>query len=299
MKIKNQLVRFKIGDREYNFANLILDNYINLFANSFVKFKNKNLNFCLVNFTKNNNITQSSTSMQYDVILLENTSLSTEYLSQSSIVNKYYYDDEYILSPKKMLDFEGQPIKEVGFAKYDEMSGQYILYAYLNVENYNLVPQSSQPIIITRIDKIESDMNLIVNNSTLKTPYHLSRDGILVGTEAVLVSELYSVGFGPTPNIITKEYLTNDLNISIEGGQINFNNDFQAYYNSGTLFAREDLWASNDLYAKKATETYLIYKFKIYREEGPLYEDTGMFYIQYKRLRKQGILNLNILYERS
>ena len=41
MKIKNESVTIKIGNKERSFHNLILNSYIDLFADSFLKFKNK------------------------------------------------------------------------------------------------------------------------------------------------------------------------------------------------------------------------------------------------------------------
>lgn len=310
MKIQNKLVSVKIGNKVKTFTNLILNSYLDLFADSFLDFKDKDLDFCLVNFSKENSIDETSTSMKYDLALEGKFQDIVEELSNSKIVNKYTYANEFLGEQARWSDFEGMPIKELGFAKRNEETGVYTIYAYLNVENYNVVPQNSQPIVISRIDEIESDMLLWTNKSNLiKAPYHLTMRGLLdyMGLEYIqTVPKLYSIGFGPLPNLITKEYLVDNLDIQRSGiGEITINNDLEAYYNSNELYPRPDLYPSPKLYPSKATEKYLMYKFKMYeisypeKLEDPVYTDTGLFYIQYKELKKHGVLNLKIKYERK
>lgn len=310
MKIQNKLVSIKIGNEEKTFTNLILNSYLDLFADSFLDFKDKDLDFCLVNFTKENTIDETSTTMEYDLALEGSFQDIVEELSNSKIINKYTYMDAYLGDQARWSDFEGMPIKELGFAKRDESTGTYKLYAYLNVENYNVVPQNSQPIVISRIDTIDTDMMLWTNNSDIiRAPYHLTMRGLLAyeGLNYIqTVPRLYSVGFGPLPNLMTKEYLAEDLTIQRSGsGEITINNDLEAYYNGNELYPRPDLYPSPILYPRKATEKYLMYKFKMYEISypeklgDPVYTDTGFFYIQYKELKKHGVLNLKVKYERK
>ena len=46
MKVKNLEVGIKIGNKQHKFTNLILNKYLDLFAYSFLEFKDKNLDFC-------------------------------------------------------------------------------------------------------------------------------------------------------------------------------------------------------------------------------------------------------------
>ena len=56
MKVKNLEVGIKIGNKQRKFTNLILNNYLDLFANSLLDFKSKKLTCCAVNITKVKNI---------------------------------------------------------------------------------------------------------------------------------------------------------------------------------------------------------------------------------------------------
>lgn len=49
MKIENKEIGIKIGDKELKFTNMILNSYLDLFADSFIEFKNKDLPYCLLN----------------------------------------------------------------------------------------------------------------------------------------------------------------------------------------------------------------------------------------------------------
>lgn len=290
MKVTNQLVGIKVGNKQYNFTNLILDSYLRLFAQSFVKFVDKDLDYCFINCTKTNNVSTSSTEMNYDLVLEAKFQDIIEELSPTTIINKYYYKDEFLGQSGRWDDVKGQTIKEIGFGKYDEKYGTYYLYAYINVSDYNIVVQDSQPIIISRIDKIVSDMMLYTNNSQkVKAPYHLSMRGILEysGNEYIqTVPKLYSLGFANEPSNIIKEYVRDTLSMTTGGTEINFLNDFEAYYNNSPFY------------------NYLVYKFKLYKITYPdidkvEYVDTGMFYNQYLKLNKHGKLGLSVKYERS
>ena len=288
MKVQNKLVSIKIGKKEKVFTNLILNSYLNLFADSFLSFKDKDLEYCLVNFTKTNTIDETSTTMQYDLSLEGAFQDIIEELSDSKIVNKYTYKDEFLGEQARWSDFEGLTIKELGFAKRDEQTGEYTLYAYLNVENYNIVVQDSQPIVISRIDEVETDMMFYSNNDIIKAPYHLTMRGLLEyeGLNYIqTIPRLYSIGFANTENKIDKEYLIEDLDISTSNNKITINNDFEAYYNNQPFL------------------NYLVYKFKMIKIEYDVFNkietDTGMFYHQYKRITKHGILNLSVEYQRG
>ena len=311
MKIKNEEVSIKIGNKTKTFTNLIINSYLDLFADSFLDFKQKNLPYCLVNFTKNNMaIDENSTEMQYDTILEADFASNIEILTGSNIVNKYFYKDP-VASYPYLEDFAGQQIRQLGFANWDNTKQDYVLYAYLDVSRYNIIIQDSQPVTISRVDKISSDMQFWANSRELKAPYHLTGRGMLelLGMDyQTIIPKLYSIGFGVLPYKFVNEYLAEDLTISKgETGIINIAEDFYNYKNND-LYPREDLYPSEDLYPQTPTANLLIYKFKMYKivypdpssEEYEL-EDTGMYYTQYRELKNNeyGKLNLSIKYERG
>ena len=135
MKIRNEEVSIKIGNKEHKFTNLILNGYLDLFADSFLDFKNKDLTYCLVNFTHSNvGINENSTSMNYDLVLETYLEDEIEILTDRSITNKYYYDKE-VSGGKNWSEFASRQIQDIGFAMYNSTTKKYIIYAYLNVAN--------------------------------------------------------------------------------------------------------------------------------------------------------------------
>lgn len=308
MEVKNLEVGIKIGNKERKFTNLILNNYLDLFANSFLDFKEKNLPYCFVNFTKNNNITETSTQMEYDTILEADFSQNVEILTDRNIINKYYYTLP-VVEYEPLESFQGQVIKEIGFGNYDYDLNDYVLYAYLDISKYNIVIQGNQPIVINRIDKIKTDMNFWSNSSSVKAPYHLTMRSLLEtgGYNYIrILPKLYSVGFGILPYLYIDEYLVEDLDIEKTGtGEITITG-INSNFAKNDLFPRPDLYPSPDLYPQAPTANLLIYKFKMYREVyedpmlPPILEDTGLYYVQYKKLTRFGLIeNLKIKYERG
>lgn len=311
MKIENEEVSIRIGNKTKTFKNLILNSYLDLFADSFLDFKQKNLPYCLINFTKNNmDIDENSTEMQYDTILEADFASNIEVLTGSNIVNKYFYKDP-VAGMDYLEDFEGQTIKELGFANYDYNSNKYILYAFLDVSKYEITIQNSQPVTISRVDKISSDMKFWANNPKLKAPYHLTTRGLIetIGMEyQTTIPKLYSIGFGVLPYSFIEEYLVENLTIQKgETGIINISNNFYNYPKED-LYPRADLYPKEDLYLQTPTANLLIYKFKMYKKVYPNpesddyeLEDTEMYYSQFKKFEKSeyGKINLSIKYERG
>lgn len=308
MKIENKEIGIKIGNKQLKFTNMILNSYLDLFADSFINFKNKDLPYCLLNFIQmNDEITEDSTEMNYDLILEADFNKNIEVLSSTSILNKHYYRNPQV--GQEWSNFVGYKIKEIGFANYDYTLNKYVIYAYLNVSNYEIYVQDDQPIIISRIDKITSDMNLWANSSEIKAPYHLSMRGMLnyEGMEYFrTIPKLYSIGFGVLPYTLNKEYLVEDLTIQRnETGIVKIQDVLEAQYRPNTKYFNTDIYFDDDWYFGEPTYDYMIYKFKLYREtypnpeEDPVWVDTGLFYTQYKKIEKSGNLNLSIKYERS
>lgn len=309
MKIENKEIGIKIGNKERKFTNMILDSYLDLFASSFLEFQNKDLPYCLVNFTKNNtNINEQSTEMQYDTILEADLLQNVEILTDNSIINKYYYRSPLAME-KDLSEFSGQQIRQLGFANYDYNLSKYVIYAYIDVSKYNIIIQDNQPVVISRVDKITSDMNLWKSDKRIKAPVHLTMRAMntYLGMEYTQIKpKLYSVGFGVLPYTLNKEFLIEDLTIEkTETGTIQINNVLETEYNPNTLFFSDDLKMSDDLLLRKPSYDLLIYKFKLYKETYPDLEsppvlvDTGMWYTQYKKLSKYGKIKLSVKYERS
>ena len=239
MKVSNEFIRIRTGSKEKIFRNLILNNYLKLYTDSFLQFKDKTLNACLINFTHDNQITEDSTSMQYDLPIIADSRDIFQKNSPTQITTEYYYrrqisgEDIYLSSDYKK--WFGSTIKDIGFAHYDYGTQEYTLYAYLDVSAYNVVLQENQPLAVVRQDKVTSDYDFWSNSPRVNAPFHLSADGFkdMIGFEATYYyPRLYSIGFGELPYSLQKEYLVNELDIhqnkniiTIDGVQGNYLSD--------------------------------------------------------------------------
>lgn len=335
MKIKNESVTIKIGNKEKSFRNLILNSYIDLFADSFLEFKNKLLRYCYIKFDTTQIIDENSKAMEYDTILETDFYKLKETFSENNIINDYLYDMP-VLEQKEISEFVGHKITGIGFGDYDYNINQYVLYAFLDVSKYQIVVQEGQNIVISRKDKITSDLQFYSPFSSVRYPTHLTTRGIIekVGIEYnEIFSQLYSVGFGALySKIDTEEIPVAELDFKKEGigivtliGAQNY-----AVYPSANLFPSLSLFPgrnieglrkleipnreegqypsslilpSTELYPKQSPPKYVIYKFKLYkrRYEGELeiVEDTGLYYHQAQAIDGTGAIKLTIKYERG
>lgn len=179
MKVKNLEVSIKVGNKQHKFTNLILNKYLDLFADSFLEFKDKNLDFCCVNLTNEKTlVTAESTEMPFDTILEFNSAERSELLTENTVINKYNYESP-LAGYNSLSSYIGQYIKQIGFGIYDYEAKKFELYAYLDVSKYNIVVQEGQPIVISRMDKVSTDMNFWSNANAVKCPYHLTTKRII------------------------------------------------------------------------------------------------------------------------
>lgn len=308
MKISNEFVKIRTGKKEKIFRNLILNSYIKLFADSFLQFKDKTLNACLINFTNTNEITEYSTSMQYDLAIIADSRDIYQKNSSTEITTEYHYrrqingQDVYLSDTYKQ--WFGSTIKDIGFAHYDYGTQEYTLYAYLDVSAYNVVLQENQPLAVVRQDKVTSDYSFWSNSPRVNAPFHLSVDGFkdIVGFEATYYyPRLYSIGFGELPYSLQKEYLVNELDIHQNNNIISIDG-VQGNYLSDTLYMSPDILMSEDLFMREATWRYLVYTFHLWKRENPEsdnYIDSGLNYVQFNELRQHGKLDLSVKYERN
>lgn len=250
---------------------------------------------------------------------------NTEIFTEDTIINKYYYDKEVQGQPL-LNNFLGHSIREIGFASYDENTDKYMLYACLNVSRYNITIQDNQPVIISRMDKITSDMKMWTNNTIIKTPVHLTKKGIQ-HIKNKYISKLYSIGFGILPYEVNREYAVDCLCTEKTGvGKLkivpiskdglfpktglypNKNlypqkekvvKDFFTNYLKESLVPEKNLYPHKELYPKGSTYKYLIYKFRLYEITEESCVATEYYYNQYKKMNKYGELELIVTYERS
>lgn len=333
MKIKNESVTIKIGNKERVFKNLILNNYLDLYAESFVSFKQKWLPDCFIKFQDTQYIDEDSTTMDYDVILEANFKDMQQIFTENNVTNKYMYYTELSISAS-IQDFKEKPITGLGFGKFDHATQKATIYAFLDISNYNIIIQDGQEIVISRTDKIITDLQFYSPFSEVTFPVHLTMNGIsqITGMEYdTIYSKLYSIGTGTLYNQINNEVLVEDLDfkkigtglVGIEGAK-----DYAIYPSSTTypnftlypgrtaedlakleiidngegLYPSPYLYPNLTTYPKLATDKWVIYKFKLYKQlysgEQEIIQDTGLYYYQVQKTDLTGNIKLEIKYER-
>lgn len=333
IKIKNEGITIKIGNKEKTFKNLILNSYIDLFAESFVSFKDKSLSYCFIKFETTQSINEESTTMDYDVILASYTQDMQEIFNENSVVNKYIFEGDTIEGSFK--NFAGKKITGIGFGDFDYNTTKIKLYAFLDVSKYQLLFQENQQVVISRIDKITTDLKFFSPSSDIKFPLHLTTKGLLefIGYEYnTIYSELYSIGTGTLYNQINTEVLVSNLDFKKTGvGVVTIKSaENYAIYPSKTLYPSTtiypgrttirleklkitdkgeglypspSLYPSSSNYPKIATDKWVIYKFKLYRKryegEKEIIEDTGLYYYQSQKTDLTNFIKLEIKYERN
>lgn len=332
MKIKNESVTIQVGKKKIELHNLILNSYLDLFADSFLKFKTKALYYCYIKFDTEQDINVNSRTMQYDTIYECDFYKIRETYTENYIINDYFYDKEVVEQPL-ISDFAGHKITGIGFGDFNYDTGQYEIYAFLDVSEYEIYVQPGEQIVISRKDKISSDLKFYSPFTEVKYPTHLTIRGILEvqGNDFNTVySELYSIGFGTLYNTIEEEIKVEDLDfkkigtglIGLEGAK-----DYSVYPSS-TLYPNITLYPGREIeglqklkiedkgeglypslllfpgqtYPQKATCRWVIYKFKLYRKrhegEEEIIEDTGLYYYQSQMTNLIGDIKLKIKYER-
>lgn len=203
MKIKNELVSLKIGDKQYDFNNLILDEYLNRFIkaqldcqNIYSFANNKKLSYCLLKFdTPFSNITNLSkiknqdfdicfaSGCQYNQIVNDNT-ITSEYLYNT---NGTIWDYKKNTTENIYIEnYFGRKITAIGFNitwfpyNFNNTgSYKYPVCAILDTTNYNIYLQKNQELSITRRDIITTDAIFYTNNKEkIPGPAHLCPNGL-------------------------------------------------------------------------------------------------------------------------
>ena len=323
MKIKNEYVQVKIGNKTWTKQNMILNTYLYALFNSQI---NKNHDDCYIDycFIKLNEPIQN---VNYDSEIYPSSFdfgiynyARGKYLKMRSEYNKnniklnYYFGYEnniYITNDDEEYEshilnsFLNRKIMGIGFGK----SKTDPIYAYLDTSNMNMVINYGEQFIISRVDNIQSD-GLCVGYDY---PLHLVNDIMQVdhvtsasGTDLInsyKMAQLYSVGFGNVKGLMEQEYLIGDVQTDIDNNSITFNiqrDKILGHYPS------EDLQLG--FYPTLDNSKYLIFKYRLYRKIKTTdindnvtitYEDLDEYYTMNMSNETFGNLNIKLKLERS
>lgn len=200
MKIKNELVSIKIGNKQYDFNNLILDEYLRRFAKAqiqyantahganlteetAVEYENKTnllLNYCLIKFDESLKTTESTDlkNSDFDVVTVVG-GRNIQDISEKGIAIQYSYNMKRVFNYKTLKyedinKYSGKKITAIGFNSTRNNEDNCSVCAILDTSNYNIYIQGNQFFSITRKDTIQSDALFNCNSEKYKGPIHLA-----------------------------------------------------------------------------------------------------------------------------
>lgn len=243
MKIKNDLVRIKVGKKKYDFHNLILNEYLRRFALAQIDKENtlkgkltqsRELNYILLKLDTSLEITESSKLYYNDFdICIINQAKHFQDLSENQITIQYDYNTKENMfvvdisvssqatettsgTIKSLNNFYGKKITAIGFSSGWAPWANYPICAVLDTSNYNIYLEENQEFSVTRRDIITTDAEFYSNDKDkVPAPIHLAPYGVpqiinqpdIVDSEGT-INSFYSNAYGALYSI-GKGYVPN------------------------------------------------------------------------------------------
>lgn len=283
MKIKNDLVSIKIGRKQYDFNNLILDEYLKRFIkaqldadNLLYIYNSRELQYCLLKFdTPFENLTGDTVlkNSDFDICLTFSTQ-SNQIVNNKQISIQYNYkinENTIILDYNKpniqgikITDYYGKKITAIGFNSFfaDDTNFSYKVpvCAVLDTSNYNIYLQENQELAITRKDIITTDALFYSNNKDkVPGPVHLAPLGVpqIIYQPPIYSADsnswrsfndpgygiLYSIGLSSYVDYIDKEFIIGQ-DVEVEENGTELNIKGLENY----LITDNSLFPSNNIY---------------------------------------------------
>lgn len=299
MKIKNEYIKIKQGNKEIKLNNYIYDDYLSLFSTTqydegqdiedlYEKQKEKAFYNCFVRFDEPLEDITNAQITDFEVYGVGSKTNFIKLKNGVNVIYNYFFNEFYdIYNPGTFIDkdeYYGKQITTLGFGRNGK------IYACLDVSNYEIYIIEDENLTITRKDNILSEAICYGYDF----PVHLSPFGDFENAlynETSLEFEnkyakLYSVGFAKTAGVMSEELIIgDDINIKvIDDTKFSFNlkkGDAVSLYPQNDLYAgsdvyplplyvqhefypQNDLYASNDLYPSDSNYKYIVYKFRLY-----------------------------------
>lgn len=302
MKIKNDLVSIKIGKKQYDFRNLILDTYLEKFALTQLDITNaekignrKSLTCLLLKFdTPFENLNENSllVNEDFDVYVILDTSYVQE-ITNSTIIVQYSYNAKKVLEYSSsglsdnidISNFWGRKITALGFNSTPTTSNIWNtnVKAVLDTSNYNIYLQENQDFVVTRKDIITTDALFYTNNKEkIAGPIHLApffnkavitpnmlhddTGNMSITGDNTSYGLIYSIGLSSYIDRIDKEYVIGeDIEITQNGAEL----EIQGLTNEikkELIFPNSNLYPSSNLYPLSSSYKYLIIKYKVWQK---------------------------------
>jgi hypothetical protein len=306
MKIKNELVSLKIGNKQYDFKNLILDEYLKRFilrqldttTLRYIPYQIM-LNTILFKFdTPFENLSPQSEIFpeNFDIAFIGGCKSVITIASPSIITTKYTYDMEnfiYDYNKKKggnlpFEDYYGKKIVAIGFSSYfASFTNKNKVCAILDTSNYNIYMQANQKLECTRKDTISTDALFWSSDDRIKAPVHLSpyggepllyqnpypgfreEDKKFFKARSAIPTKgvLYSIGLSSYTDYIDKEFVIGkDVIVVQNGTELSIQSINNDFNFEKELHPNNLIYPSANLYPIKSNYKYVIFKYKVYQE---------------------------------
>ena len=320
MKIKNEYVQIKIGNKTWTKHNMILNEYLYKLFNSQINEEHDN---CLITncFIKLDTPIQN---VDYDSQILPssfdfgiwNDISSSQKFKKIAITSSNYLKFQYYFGYENNIytgsyqsatlsQFVNRKIMGIGFGYGNENP----IFAYLDTSNMNMVINANEKIMISRVDSlqtkgickgIEYPLHLVNDLANYEIEYkEIDIGGRTINVKETTMAKLYSVGFGNTQGLMEEEYLINDVQTDIDDNSITLNvqRDKQVgIYPSNSL--------NTGFVPIKDNSKYLMFKYKLYRRYyNDAYEEYGIteldrYYTMNLENKDFGDLNIKLKIER-
>ena len=301
MKIKNDLISIKMGKKQYDFRNLILDEYLKIFAstqidiNENTKTSNrKDLTYLLIKFdTPLENLNESSVLVNedFDVCASYHNTAIQEF-SENSVITQYDYKINDVLEyananypeTNNISKYYGKKVTAIGFNSFGAKSTSVStnVKAVLDTSNYNIYIQENQDFTVTRKDIITTDALFYSNNKRkISGTIHLAplyneavieptilknEEGATITGPDISYGVIYSIGMSSYIDRIDKELVIGkDIEIIQNGAELSIEGIENYWSKEKLLYPNSNLYPNSGLYPIKSNYKYIIFKYKVWQ----------------------------------
>lgn len=311
MKVSNEFVEVKIGNRSFTKKNMILNTYLNKIFNSQMDTEHSrtDIHRCFIKLdTPIENLNYNSElsgTTDFDIIVYPSF-VNQIILDKNFIkviynfdITRYLYDGKVYYNSDFYM-FDGRKITAIGFGINDEC------VAVADTSNMNIIINTKENFHITRVDNFQSDGTC----SNFDYPLHLVND-VAKAEEKYFqlptndfvyeytMAQLYSVGFGNVEGLMEEEYLIENVEVDRDDYSITLNvprTKKVGFYPSENLHL--------GFYPVKDNSKYLIFKYRLYRRYIDLNDEYVVTYLdRYYTMSKPntdfGDLNIKLKIERG
>ena len=307
MQVKNKYIKIKIGNKEIDFNNLILDTYLRRMVEAQSSFDSEFwqspfFNYCFVKFDDKLDFDETTILHPADFDDFFQTPRTKIEHTTNEVEAKYKYSGLMHTSQSS-----NKKITALGF--FESRNQDAVCYACLDLSNYGLYYKSGEKLTIVRVDSLSTKATFTNNNNIFNYPLHLLPHP--TGNAIIYSAYLSSIGLGTNKSEMRKEIELDENNTIYFDNKIIFH-DILSNENILDILEPSFKYPYNRLYPTDTANnfTYLFLKFKIYYNKytypegdyGPkVWEhiDTGYWYTLSVPINVTGDFNYAIAYERS